>query len=613
MKSLIKKNIHYVSAACGAGKTHVICDYISSNMDKKHLIVLPTIALGKDYLTALQGRHVPFVNCINSSDNESVAKLIEQSVIKINSMDDGGVIIITQSALSTAKFLQHVNTWHLIVDEILSVDRLLPFPTPHTLSILTDSVSVDEAFVHESLYKLTHNNAVLTTQYDKNLAPVKHLVADMDTFYEAFVEKNNWNTMVVDKTITPDSKSNRTYGNQNNTLSILVMLTPKITEQFGTVTILGANFENSMLYKWWSENFSVEFTPNTNLLKQLRYTTHNNGDRLTICYLSEVDFSKTQRNKPINETIDGVKCESNGGKLAAQAIHTMESNFIFITNNDFGGDAALIDAGGQKVSVISHGSNNYASHHQLYFGAALNKNPAHNRMLKGLGFTDNFQFTATTIEITYQGLMRTSLRDMDCKEPVLFVCNDCRSATGVAEFFPNCHVIAADDCTKKDIPLTQAQRNKRSKAKKLLNIDSNGYSAMDFVGCLRSLSTHNIVVNNEPPQVMPKLALIDDFSYFSINFTGDINDFNALAKNHNISSVTYSVKDVIGYTANVFIKKTGTAYDANVAFIPLMTTNGLSVYGFDSFAPSCGIDDDSCFYKINCDRTSKLESNATRI
>ena len=40
------KNIHYVSAACGAGKTHIICDEIAANPNAKYIVVLPTMQLG---------------------------------------------------------------------------------------------------------------------------------------------------------------------------------------------------------------------------------------------------------------------------------------------------------------------------------------------------------------------------------------------------------------------------------------------------------------------------------------------------------------------------------------------------------------------------------------
>jgi hypothetical protein len=611
-ENITTKNIQYVSAACGAGKTHIICDEIATNPYKKYIIVVPTIKLGEDYQSGLQDRGVTYKECINSSSPKNVAKRIEKSIISLNSMDVGGVIIITQSALSTAKFLQHVDTWHLIIDEILTVDRLIPFPTPHTLSILTDSVSVDEKFKHKTLYKLKHDDAVLNLQYDENLKSVKKLVSDMDTYHEAFVEKNNWDNMVVDGIVTPDTESDMTYGNQNNTLNILLMLTSKIVDQFKSVTILGANFESSMLYKWWSESFSVQFTPNNHLLGKLRYTTHNNGHRLYISYLSEVNFSKTYRNKPIDEVIDGTTCKSIGEKLSAKAVDALESGFIYMINKD-SCDDVLINAGGVKANVISHGSNAFSGYHQLYFSAAVNKNPAHNRILNGLDFTDDFIFTATTAEISYQGLMRTSLRDINCNVPVHFVCNDYRTATGVAEYFPGCRVMEAKDVIKKYVPLTQAQRNVRAKVTKLLKTDNSTYSAFELVGLLCKVARNHIVNSNEQPKVLPKIALTDNYCTISINFTGSIDNFNTLAKEHRLSSVTYSVKDAIGYTANIIMKNTGTAYDANVALIPMLTSNGIDVYGFDAYVPSRHADDSPELYRINCDKTSVLENHATCI
>lgn len=606
------KNIHYVSAACGAGKTHIICDEIAANPNAKYIVVLPTMQLGSDYKIALTDRKVNFNVCVNSSSHRNVASGIEDFIHKTNSLGTGAVLIITQSALSTAKFLPYVESWHLIIDEIPIVDRLFLFPTPHTLSILTNSVSVDKSFNHETLYKLKHDDAVLGLQYDKNLVTLKNLVSDMDTFHEAYVEKNNWDNMVVNGIITPDSKSNMTYGNQNNTLSILLMLTPNIVEKFMSVTMLGANFENSMLYKWWSECFSVQFMPNTRLLQQLRYTTHNNGHRLSISYLSEVNFSKTYRNKPIDEVVNGTTCKSIGEKLSVKAVTALESGFIYMTNKDFCDDM-LINAGGLKANVVSHGSNAFAGHHQLYFSAAVNKNPAHNRILNGLGFTNDYIFTATTTEISYQGLMRLSLRDINCNEPVHFVCNDYRTATGVAEYFPGCRVMEASDVIKKPVPLTQVQRNVRAKVTKLLNTDNSTYSAIGLVGLLRKISRDHIVKSNEQPNVLPKITLTDNYSTISINFTGSIDNFNTLAKEHRLSSVTYSVKDAIGYTANIIMKNTGTAYDANVALIPMLTSNGIDVYGFEAYAPSRYADDSPELYRINCDKTNVLKIHAASI
>lgn len=74
------KIVNYVSAPCGAGKTHAICDYIAKNITEKFMVVLPTIDLSNDYAKNLKDRKVPFVSCINGSN---VSKKIEEAIIDV--------------------------------------------------------------------------------------------------------------------------------------------------------------------------------------------------------------------------------------------------------------------------------------------------------------------------------------------------------------------------------------------------------------------------------------------------------------------------------------------------------------------------------------------------
>lgn len=72
-------SIEYASAPCGAGKTHAICEYISKNIDKKFLIVLPTIELGDDYCLKLEAKGVKTIVCNNNSlTSGSVAKKLKK-------------------------------------------------------------------------------------------------------------------------------------------------------------------------------------------------------------------------------------------------------------------------------------------------------------------------------------------------------------------------------------------------------------------------------------------------------------------------------------------------------------------------------------------------------
>jgi len=67
------------------------------------------------------------------------------------------------------------------------------------------------------------------------------------------------------------------------------------------------------------------------------------------------------------------------------------------------------------MKVGCHGLNRYDGFHNIYFSAALNREPRHLRMLKALGFDLAYVHEATTHEVIYQVVMRTSLRRPDDK------------------------------------------------------------------------------------------------------------------------------------------------------------------------------------------------------
>ena len=287
------------------------------------------------------------------------------------------------------------------------------------------------------------------------------------------------------------------YGNKDNTLSIVKILTPKFVEGYKSVMLLGANIECSMLYKCWTDLYNVKFKPHAGITSTLRYATHSNGNRLSIKYLSEIGFSKKQRNTPINEVVNGFQCATVGVKLAQLAIFELNSpDFLYIVNNDFD-DTLLQNAGGTKAKVISHGSNEYSGYHKIYFSAALNKSNNYLRVLSALGFDNDFIKRSNVVETAYQCLMRTSLRDIDCTEDVIFIYNDKFIAMAISEIFQNCTVSATDSLILKKLPYDSVDKNRRSKAKDLFKANVTEFSVMDFTTFLKKLSNNNIVRSDE--------------------------------------------------------------------------------------------------------------------
>ena len=69
-------------------------------------------------------------------------------------------------------------------------------------------------------------------------------------------------------------------------------------------------------------------------------------------------------------------------------------------------------------------STRYDGYHNIYFSAALNREPRHLGLLRDLGFDLAYVHEATTHEVIYQAVMRTSLRRPDATNPVTIIVPD---------------------------------------------------------------------------------------------------------------------------------------------------------------------------------------------
>jgi hypothetical protein len=141
--------------------------------------------------------------------------------------------------------------------------------------------------------------------------------------------------------------------------------------------------------------------------------------------------------------------------------------FLYVTNKDRKSQVLEQAPGAKKMEVLSHGLNCYDGYHNIYFSAALNREPRHLAILRDLGFDLGFVHEATTHEVIYQAVMRTSLRDPNATNPVIIVVPDRHAAIKLQG------LIGASTVTKlgniespKPRPLTSAERKRRLKVTK---------------------------------------------------------------------------------------------------------------------------------------------------
>jgi hypothetical protein len=141
--------------------------------------------------------------------------------------------------------------------------------------------------------------------------------------------------------------------------------------------------------------------------------------------------------------------------------------FLYVTNNDRKSQVLEQAPGAKKMEVLSHGLNCYDGYHNIYFSAALNREPRHLALLRDLGFDLSYVHEATTHEVIYQAVMRTSLRDPNATNPVSIVVPDRHAAIKLQG------LIGATGVTKlgniespKPRPLTPAELKRRLKVTK---------------------------------------------------------------------------------------------------------------------------------------------------
>ena len=156
----------------------------------------------------------------------------------------------------------------------------------------------------------------------------KPLIQNMLQHHECFTDKTNWDKIVINRNVTSDKSVDMTYGNGKNMLYFLTMLTPDVFLGFKQVIMMGANFKQSLLFKYWQEYKNVEFHICSHISENLRYNQYKNGHRLTLVYLQEETWSKYNRDK----LIDGLLREEYYANLVNKMM--AGKDFIFMTNND---------------------------------------------------------------------------------------------------------------------------------------------------------------------------------------------------------------------------------------------------------------------------------------
>ena len=343
------------------------------------------------------------------------------------------------------------------MDEIPQVDQFFEIDLGQHMDELLKYIKLGEP-VNEMVSKVVPVNEgqlrrLLSKPDDFTQVVKQFFAAVLSENNDVFVDLKLWTKIAEKRKFDKERDSNRIY--------FLSMLNPGLFER---TTLLGANIEDSILYRWFHQFYGVRFVLKKAIAAGLRYTKHPSvSGRLKIQYLlRDKGHSKYLANKPLGDSghrwIDGMDA------AALKAIDGRE--FIYAVNKDY--DGVLFDAKhGTQIPIISHGMNCYQHHNLIYFSPSLNRSPQHLGMLNQLGIDDATIKNTTISEVAYQALMRTSLRDIHSKEVVECIVTEAAIAARLAAHFGEVHIKwIGDERFEKKKAMTGSERNKKYKAKK---------------------------------------------------------------------------------------------------------------------------------------------------
>lgn len=465
------KNIKTVSAICGAGKSYALCNYINAQEDKNnHLIVLPSLVLINQVNTDLIKSDFGIVDKITSKTAKDTVKSDINKFFN-SCLDSGHALTISWQGYDDLPYFQNKSNWEVYIDELPQVDKIHTVDISKNPQLLTDfielkhninsdiaSVSIKEGCTHK--LQQAHDS---TDDGYKEFKPLYRALLSVNR--DVFVLIDDWNIVI-----------NR-YKTEHKTgeLTFLAMLNPK---QFRDATLLAANIEQSLLYRWFSGFHQVNFTPHELLTRKLRYTHHNQdtGNRTEIYYcLDDRKYSKYCRDMVMDNGL------TIGQELDDIAIKFFDDeDFLYVTNNDY--TPSIIDSSNRahKLPVKSHGLNAYQDFNAIYFNLAVNLTPKHLALFKALGITDDEIRIANTYETIYQCIMRTSLRNPDSNSVVRIIVPDESTALYLSDLLGGASVmpkLAGISLPSKLPNFTASERNNRSRCfssqTRLIGTDNN--------------------------------------------------------------------------------------------------------------------------------------------
>jgi hypothetical protein len=443
--------IHYVSAPAGSGKTHQLIAHACklAEQGSRVMVLQPTKELiNKTVEDELLPRKPAFRHSVFHQGTIGEGASVTGAIVHhLNNAepDAGQIVFATHQAFPRIPFFANKGDWHLLIDEEMQVNQYQSHRLPHTHFLITDDIELEP---FNSIYsKVAFRNRASLEAKGRN--------EDEDEVYEELaatiytLTNNNWESYVN----TEQFKKLR-GGNGQKKLEFHSLLKPAIVSGFASVTMVAANFTDTLLYHLW--NPKLKFLKNEAITAQLRYSTHTNGDRITIHHGFDNPWSGKTAEKQVSKdkSVRDALVEATRKALG-------DKEFLWLSNKKHG-NAVFFDANGTQLPHRPEGLNSFSHIDNIAFLAALNPAPAQFKFLESFGVDGETVRRAIYGKALYQAINRTSLRDPTCIANVAIIVPDHLGRDIIQEYFPG----AKDSDTKLNTGVDEEERESVGRKRK---------------------------------------------------------------------------------------------------------------------------------------------------
>lgn len=446
----------YIDAICGAGKTEAAIRHVIrrvSTHGAKFVLMMPTIQLIEQ--TAKRFKELGYADDLTvihgENDDAGVVKRIHAF---FDAPESSGVLLITFTAWRWVKG-RKVDNWHLIVDECPQVfhpssidsksirDRILPHleispmhvPRYSTVSIRKGSAEAIKALLHES----------------RNDDAIDCLAKTAERLH------------LGDRSYVTTENFEKFSEGRSNSVTFYHVTPPSAFKRFKSVTIMGANFTHSELYRLWGY-WGVKFEKKDAFRHQPAMPSvhpETIGRALDIYYLCKdysAEFKKDYR----------MTLEVEFRRAAKEVFEGKE--FIYTINGSDNPHLLEGVANARYVRPKAHGQNLYRQIDCAAIFAHFNLSTDQAAFLKSV-FNLEWKtlWDLRNLDIYYQFICRTSLREVPSAfsvvTPKKILVMDKDMALWLESLFPGSRVHEFKSDTIAALPVPLKGRPKSSSAK----------------------------------------------------------------------------------------------------------------------------------------------------